>query len=64
MRSRSTFRKADLARAVQVVRDAGLDARFEIDPQTGKISFTTVSSNGEEQTTDLDFWMKSHARST
>ena len=61
MTGRVTFRKVDLARAVQVVRDAGLDARFEIDAQTGKISFTTTNSRGDEQVTDLDAWMKKHA---
>ena len=61
MRRRSTFRKADLAPVVQAVRDAGVNARFEIDLDARKITFTTLNPDGEEQTTDLDTWMKKRA---
>jgi hypothetical protein len=62
-RAPSTFRQADLTRALKAARGAGITVRaVELDPQSGKIKITAVEPSGEEATTDLDKWMATHAR--
>lgn len=51
-RGRATFRKSDLTRAMRAARDAGLLARYEIDPETGKISIEILKSSATEQVND------------
>jgi hypothetical protein len=55
------FRQADVRRAVQAVRQAGIEiARVEIDRE-GKIIIVSVTPN-TSQTTELDGWINQHAR--
>lgn len=54
-----TFRKSDVRRVVEAVRDAGIEiARIEIDTD-GRITLTTGKPE-PEQATDLDRWMAKH----
>ncbi len=63
MSRRRSFRKRDLACVLQVTRDAGVEARVEIDPETGKMTVVTMHGRKAEPTTDLDTWIKKHAHS-
>jgi len=55
----SAFRQADVRRAVQAVRKAGIEiARVEI--EEGKIIIVSVTPN-TGQTTELDGWINEHA---
>jgi len=54
------FRQADVRRAVQAVRKAGIEiARVEIDRE-GKIIIVSVTPD-TGQTTELDGWISQHA---
>ena len=61
-RTPSTFRQADVTRAVRAVRAAGLPVSgLKIDVRTGAIEVVT----GNDQAQDfapLDTWMAKHAR--
>jgi hypothetical protein len=58
-RAPSTFRPADLAKAVKAVRSAGVDiARVEV-TKDGKISIITTAEPAHESSS-LDAWMAKH----
>jgi hypothetical protein len=63
-RGTASFRQADVTRALRAARAAGLEVSgYEINPLTGKIIITTLTSAGERKAaeTDLDKWIASHA---
>ena len=63
-RARTPFKQIDLTRAARAMRAAGVEANYEIDPATGKIRIELTKFARDEQATDLDSWMKKHARTT
>jgi hypothetical protein len=63
MRRPSTVRKADVTRALEAARAAGMDvAAVEIDVVKGKITVVTTSGSSAK-IADLDKWMAEDARS-
>jgi hypothetical protein len=58
--TKAVFRKVDVARAVNAVRDAGLDiARVEID-KDGKIVIVTTATEGDAADRELAEFRKQH----
>jgi hypothetical protein len=62
-RGPTTFRQADITRALRAARAAGLEVSgYEIDPVTGKITITTASAGDEKKPADeFEKWKASHA---
>jgi hypothetical protein len=64
MRKPSTFRQADVTKAVRAVAAAGIAvARIDIEPD-GKIVITTMAGEQIEPAAPLDKWMADHARAS
>ena len=62
LRGRGRFRQSDVMRALKAARAAGMGvARFEIDPDTGRIIVVAEYSENSQQGTDLDKWMAHRA---
>jgi hypothetical protein len=55
-------RRNSLASVMKEISKAGVTARYEVDPDTGKIGIVPTASNEAVETTnDLDKWIAKHA---